>query len=122
MLFFFILKNCLKTIKPEILISSTIDKRIFMKKNAPVDKLLDKHKQLTHTEDIKVTSHVQREDNEWVINTIMLEGIDVAFKYKRKKQYKSLTGQRVNITYYPTVETVAGFDMEVMNIIRIKVC
>ncbi|WP_440873846.1 hypothetical protein [Thalassotalea sp. PLHSN55] len=93
-----------------------------MKKNAPVDKLLDKHKQLTHTEDIKVTSHVQREDNEWVINTIMLEGIDVAFKYKRKKQYKSLTGQRVNITYYPTVETVAGFDMEVMNIIRIKVC
>jgi hypothetical protein len=45
----------------------------------------------------------------------------VPFKYKRKKQYKNLQGQRVNITYYPHTETVAGFDIEIMNIVRIKV-
>jgi hypothetical protein len=51
----------------------------------------------------------------------MLEKIDVPIKYKRKKLYKSLEGQHVNITYYPDNETVAGFDIEVMNIVRIKI-
>lgn len=89
---------------------------------SPTDKLLKKHEQLIHSENLKVNSHVQREDDqEWIINTIMLENIDVPFKYKRKKKYKSLTGQRVNITYYPDNEIIAGFTMEVMNIVRIKV-
>jgi len=65
---------------------------------------------------------VQRElDDGWYINTIMLEGYDVPFKYKRQKQYKNLKGQRVNLTYYADQETVAGFDMEIMKVVRIKV-
>lgn len=88
---------------------------------SPADKLLQKHQQLVHTEQIKVISHVQREQDDWYINTIMLEGVDVAFKYKRKKPYKSLLGQQVNITYYPETEVVAGFELEIMKIVRIKV-
>jgi hypothetical protein len=51
----------------------------------------------------------------------MIEGCDVPFKYKRKQQYKSLRGARVNITYYPTTEVVAGMDFEIMNVVRIKI-
>jgi len=90
-----------------------------MKKDS--DKLVDKHHQLTHTENISVVSHVQREEGEWFINTIMLDGVSSPFKYKRKQLYKSLNKQKVNITYYPSVEDVAGFEIEIMNIVRIKV-
>jgi len=85
------------------------------------DQLTKKHKALTHTEMLKVTSHVQREDGDWIINTVMVDGYEVPFKYKRKKLYKSLVGQRVNMTYYPVAETVAGMEFEVMNVVRIKV-
>ncbi len=54
-------------------------------------------------------------------NTLMLEGCATPFKYKRKKLYKNLTGQRVNLSYYPSTESVAGIEMEVMNIVRIKI-
>ncbi len=70
---------------------------------------------------MKVTSHVQREAGEWIVNTLMLEGCDVPFRYKRKKLYKSLKGQRVNLTYYPTNENIAGIQMEIMNVVRIKI-
>jgi len=70
---------------------------------------------------LKVTSHVQREKGEWIINTLMVEGCEVPFKYKRKRKYKSINGQRVNLTYYPDTETVAGIEMEVMNVVRIKI-
>ena len=69
----------------------------------------------------KVTSHVQRQAGEWIINTLMIEGCDVPFKYKRKQKYKDIKGQRVNLTYYPDTETVAGIEMEVMTVVRIKV-
>jgi len=82
--------------------------------------LIQNHNQLTHSENIKVISHVQRESDDWIINTLMLDDIDVPFKYKRKKQYKSLQGQRVNITYYPEEEVIAGFPIEIMKIVRIK--
>ena len=85
------------------------------------DKLIEKHQQLIHTDNIKVTSHVQREAGQWFLNTIMIEGYDVAFKYKRKKLYKDLKGQRVNLTYYPKAENIAGIDMEIMNVVRIRV-
>ena len=85
------------------------------------NKLLKKHHQLNHTDMAKVTSHVQREQGDWVLNTIMIEGCDVAFKYKRKKQYKNLTGQRVNLTYYPSSEPVASIDFEFMKVVRIKI-
>ena len=84
------------------------------------NKLEKKHRELVHSENMKVVSHVQREQDDWVLNTLMLEDIAVPFKYKRKQQYKSLKHTRVNITYYPTTETVAGFDIEIMNIVRIK--
>ena len=86
-----------------------------------INKLLNKHQELVHTENISVVSHVQREQDDWVLNTIMLENIDVPFKYKRKKMYKSLNKQKVNITYYPCTENIAGFDIEIMNIVRIKI-
>jgi hypothetical protein len=84
-------------------------------------KLLKKHDKLIHSEMLKVTSHVQRNVDDWIINTVMVEGYDVAFKYKRKREYKNLKGARVNVTYYPGVENVAGIDFEVMNVIRIKI-
>lgn len=88
---------------------------------SPVDELLKNHQQLTHSDMMKVTSHVQREAGEWMINTLMIEGISVPFRYKRKKLYKNLKGQRVNLTYYPATEEVAGLKLEIMNVVRIKV-
>ena len=85
------------------------------------EKLVKKHQKLTHSDMMKVTSHVQREAGEWMINTLMIEGYDVAFRYKRKQKYKNLKGQRVNLTYYHTTETIAGIQMEVMNVVRIKI-
>jgi hypothetical protein len=83
-------------------------------------KLVKKHEELTHSELVKVISHVQRDKDEWVLNTVMIENCEVPFKFKRKQQYKNLKGARVNITYYPTVEVVAGMDFEIMNVVRIK--
>lgn len=88
---------------------------------SPIKKLLDNHKDLIHSENLKVISHVQREEDDWFLNTIMLAGVQPPFKYKRKKLYKSLIGQRVNVTYYPDIEDIAGFEIEIMKIIRIKV-
>jgi hypothetical protein len=85
------------------------------------EKLIAKHKNLVHSDMRKVTSHVQREKGEWIINTLMIEGCEVPFKYKRKKKYKSIKGQRVNLTYYPDTESVASIEMEVMTVVRIKI-
>ncbi|MDH5178578.1 MAG: hypothetical protein OEY07_02855 [Gammaproteobacteria bacterium] len=85
------------------------------------DKLLKKHQALVHSEHRLVTSHVQRADGEWFINTIMIEGCDVPFKYKRKQRYKSLQGQRVNLTYYADQMEVAGICMEYMKVIRLRI-
>ncbi len=90
-------------------------------KNNAAAKLVNKHDKLIHSENMKVTSHIQRECDEWIINTLMLDNIEVAFKYKRKKHYQSLQGQRVNLTYYPNTELIAGFSIEVMSVVRIKV-
>lgn len=84
------------------------------------DKLTKKHKELTQSELVKVVSHVQRDKDEWILNTVMIEDCEVPFKFKRKQQYKDLKGARVNITYYPSVEVVAGMNFEIMNVVRIK--
>ena len=84
-------------------------------------KLQQKHQALVHSEMMKVTSHVQREVGEWVLNTLMIEGCDAPFRYRRKEHYRSLQGQRVNLTYYRSSETVAGMEMEVMKVVRIKI-
>ncbi|MFQ5470135.1 MAG: hypothetical protein ACE5EH_07480 [Gammaproteobacteria bacterium] len=83
-------------------------------------KLLKKHEQLVQSDMRKVVSHVQRSAGDWINNSLMIEGCNVPFKYRRKKIYKSLSGQCVNLTYYPTVETVAGLDFEIMKVVRIK--
>ncbi len=89
---------------------------------SPVKKLLETHRELIHMEMQKVASHVQRDEknSEWIINTITIEGYDVPFRFKRKTEYRNLKGARVNLTYYASVEKVGGFDVEVMNVVRIK--
>ncbi|MGM0678492.1 MAG: hypothetical protein ACQESY_01315 [Pseudomonadota bacterium] len=74
-----------------------------------------------HSDNVKVTSHVQREEGEWFINTVMIEGVEIPFRYKRKKKYRDLTGARVNLTYYPDNLNVAGMKMEIMTVVRIRV-
>jgi len=85
------------------------------------EKLLKKHEKLVHSDMAKVTSHVQREKEGWFLNALMIEGCEIPFKYKRSKKYKSLQGQRVNLTYYPATESVAGLEFEVMNVVRIRI-
>ncbi len=85
------------------------------------DKLLKQHRKLVHSENRKVASHVQREQGEWVINTLMIEGCEAPFRYKRNQHYRDLQGQRVNLTYYPDSLSVAGMSMEVMTVVRIRV-
>ena len=82
--------------------------------------LLARHERLVHSERCKVNSHVQRESGEWILNTILIDGHQVPFRYKRKRKYKSLVGASVNLTYYPATEDVAGFDVEVMKVVRIR--
>jgi len=58
-----------------------------------VKKLLKKHGQLNQLDNVNVESHVQRDKDDWVINTIMLDGYDVPFKYRRKTDYKRGIGK-----------------------------
>jgi ribosomal protein L21 len=90
-------------------------------KNKAVNKLLSSHHNLNHSENMKVVSHVQRDSKDWIVNTLMIDGCDVPFKYKRKKKYKNSQGQRVNLTYYPAKENIAGIEMEIMKVVRIKI-
>lgn len=85
------------------------------------DKLVKKHAKLVHSTMQKVVSHVQRPLGDWIINTIMIEGCDVPFRFKRKQAYRNAKGARVNLTYYPGIEKVGGLEMEVMNVVRIKI-
>ncbi|MCT7941804.1 MULTISPECIES: hypothetical protein [Shewanella] len=84
------------------------------------DELLKKHSNLIHSEGVTVESHTQREQGEWFLQTLMVKGYDVPFKYRRNKKYKNLTGQKVNLTYYPREETIAGFKVETMQVVRVR--
>ncbi|AWL11013.1 hypothetical protein HMF8227_00517 [Saliniradius amylolyticus] len=86
----------------------------------PQLKKLLEHPQLTHSENRRVISHVQREDGDWYLHTLMLEGVDTPFKFRRKKPYQSLQGARVNLTYYPDTESVAGLDFDIMKVVRLR--
>ncbi len=88
--------------------------------NSDPKKLVKNNEKLIHSELMKVVSHVQREQGEWVLHSVMVEGCDAPFKYKRKSKYQSLKGARVNITYYPSTEVVAGINFEIMKVVRIK--
>ncbi len=84
------------------------------------DKLIEKNRELIHSELMKVVSHNQRDVGEWVLHSIMVEGCDVPFKFKRKDKYQNLKGARVNMTYYSAQEDVAGISFDVMKVVRIK--
>lgn len=84
------------------------------------EKLVQKHPELTLSKDKKVLSHVQRIDGEWVQNTLMIEGSDVPFKYKRKKKYKSLKGALVNLSYYAETKTIGSLEFETMKVVSVK--
>ncbi|MFL0796338.1 MAG: hypothetical protein K6L73_02470 [Cellvibrionaceae bacterium] len=83
-------------------------------------KLLEKNQSLTHSELMKVISHTQRDKDDWVLHSIMVEGCEVPFKFMRKGNYQNLKGARVNMTYYPAKEIVAGMEFEYMKVVRIK--
>ena len=83
-------------------------------------KLVEKNQQLIHSELMKVVSHTQREQGDWILHSLMVEGCDTPFKFKRKGQYQSLKGARVNLTYYPMQEVVAGLSFEYMKVVRIR--
>ena len=85
------------------------------------EKLLKKHRQLVHSDMLTVTSHVQRTKGDWIINTLMVEGCTAPFRFKRKQAYRNIKGQRVNLTYYASSETVGGLTFEIMNVVRIRV-
>jgi len=91
-----------------------------LKHKSTAKELLKKHPTLIHSENKKVTSHTQRQEDEWIINTVMLEGFNTPFRFKRKKAYQNLNGARVNLTYYPEIENLAGIEFEVMNVVRIR--
>ena len=85
-----------------------------------VDKLLAKRRQLNHLDSVKVISHKQRPDDGWFRNSIMIDGYDVPFKYRRKQRYRELKNAYVNVTYYPVTEVVAGIEFETMKVVRIR--
>ena len=39
---------------------------------------------------------------------------------KRQKKYKSLKGARVDLIYYPDLESIAGIEFEYMKVIQIN--
>lgn len=84
------------------------------------NKLIEKNKNLIHTELMKVVSHTQRVQSEWILHSVMVEGCDVPFKFRRKNTYQSLVAARVNMTYYPAIEVVAGIEFDYMKVVRIK--
>jgi len=79
------------------------------------------NEKLIHSTMKKVESHGQREAGKWFHNTVLIEGYDVPFKYKRQKKYRCLKGARVDLIYYPSTEQIAGMDFEVMNIVKISI-
>ena len=85
-----------------------------------INKLLAENDNLIHSTIQKITSHVQRQKGEWIFNTVLVEGHDVPFKYKRLKTYKSLKGARVDMIYYPDTENIAGMNFEIMKVIKIN--
>lgn len=84
------------------------------------DKLIAKHAQLIHSEGLTVCSHTQRDDGEWIQHSLMIDGYNVPFKFKRKSKYRTLVGAKVNMTYYADSITVAGLEFEIMKVVRIK--
>jgi len=89
--------------------------------NSPVNTMSQKGQQLVHCELMQVTSHVQRFNGECMLNTLMMDGYDCPFKYRRKAKYRNLKGKQVDLSYYPTIEVIADFEVKIMKVVQIKV-
>jgi hypothetical protein len=85
------------------------------------EKLLRRHRQLVHSDSLRVVSHVQRSAGDWIVNTLMVAGCSAPFRFRRKQACRNISGQYVNLTYYPSVEIVGGMEFEVMNVVRVRV-
>jgi hypothetical protein len=86
-----------------------------------VETMLQKQCQLIHCELMEVTSHVQRFNGECMLNTLMIDGYDCPFKYCRKNKYQNLKGKQVDLSCYPSIEVIAGFEIDIMKVVHIKV-
>ena len=82
--------------------------------------LLMKNNELIQSDALKVKSHVQRSQEDWILHTLMIEGYDVPFRFKRQAKYRTLRGARVNLTYYATQEIVGGIPIQIMKVVRVK--
>jgi len=91
-----------------------------VKSGSTVKALEQKHPELIHSTNMKVQSHVQRNDGDWFVHTLMLNDHNVPFQFKRPSQLKDLTGTRVNISYYPLTKDIAGLPFETMKVVRIR--
>ncbi|MDN3653896.1 hypothetical protein QWY77_14240 [Thalassotalea ponticola] len=80
--------------------------------------LLTKHPNLSQTGNRKVVSHVQRREGDWYVNT--RGAVDVPSTYKRTQPYQSLQGCRVNVNYYPPEQSIAGYTLEYMKVVRVR--
>lgn len=89
--------------------------------NTLVENRLQQHDQLVHGELMQVASHVQRFNGECMINTLMMDGYDSPFKYGRKNKCRNLKGKQVDLSYYPSTEVIADFEMKIMKVVQIKV-
>ena len=82
----------------------------------PVPKiLLERHGELIQSEGVTVVSHIQRQVGEWVVQTLMIKDCDVPFQ-----RFKSLLDHKVNLIYYPAKEVVGGFEIEIMQVVRVR--
>ncbi|MDX1451277.1 MAG: hypothetical protein R3183_01885 [Oleiphilaceae bacterium] len=79
-----------------------------------------KHPELLEAQNQKVLRHTQRREGEWVIHTLMIEGVDAPFQFRRPKELRPLEGCRVNLSYYIDSQKLAGEDFEVMKVVRVR--
>ncbi len=84
-----------------------------------IKQFLAENDNLVHATMQKVASHVQRQQGDWFLNTVLIDQHDVPFKYKRKRRYQSLKGARVDMIYYADKENIAGVDFECMKVVKI---
>ena len=84
-----------------------------------IKQFLAENDELIHAKMKKVVSHVQRQQGDWFLNTVLIDQYDVPFKYKRKRRYQSLQGARVDMIYYADKENIAGMEFEFMKVVKI---
>jgi hypothetical protein len=92
-----------------------------MARKTALQLLLETHPNLVHSELCRVTSHVQREEDGWYVNTLLIAKTDVPFIFKRRKKYNKLVDRVVVIKYITEGYDIWGVDLETMKVVRIKV-